>query len=160
MEEIKENTPGANEDMASENEIENTKNNNNNNQKTPNDDKNYNHNHKEDNNKLTESEGTVALADNFYEENNSSININLENNDFKEIFESKTVEDIDDYIDNIGNRFNKAKIMRLNTNTKQALDEQNTENTVHNNMSNINSNIILEDICKKKFFLIFISTLK
>lgn len=106
---------------------------------------------KEDINQLTErteSEGTVQLGYDNYEVDNSAINFNLENNEFKEILEGTPVEDIDNYIDNIRNRFNKAKMMRLNTVTKQPMNSQNTENTICNNYSNTNNNIIFEDICK------------
>jgi len=109
---------------------------------------------KEENNKdehyqLTESEGTVALSDNYYQENNTTINFNAENNEFNEIYEGTQLEEIDNYIDKIRNRFNKAKMMRINTVTKQQpLNSQNTENTICNNSSINNNNIIFEDICK------------
>ena len=50
------------------------------------------------------------------------------------------------------NRFNKAKIMRLNTNTQKSVNN-NSENTIDNNknISNNLNNIILEDICKKNY---------
>ncbi len=143
MQDIKANTPIGFENMASGKEH---------NKATPKDDKINDFNNREENSQITESEGTVALADNFYEENNTATKLHMETHEFKEILESNPLEDIDSYIDNIGNRFNKAKDMIINKDVNNtALNNPNSENTVRNNMSiiNNNNNIILEDMRKK-----------
>lgn len=155
MEEIKEDSQKGNEDIESDKEDDNKntekdKNNNNKNyneQLTPN---NEDENNNQNNNEIaiTESEGTIAIGDDYLNRDDVEIEIYLED-ELKEVIETNPKEDIDNYIDNIKNRFNKAKMMRLNTNTQKSINE-NSENTIDNNknISNNPHNIILEDICK------------
>jgi len=144
MEEIKENTPRGNED--NESEKENNVNNN---------DDNYTNTNKEEitpNNEdikeeiqFSESDCTMPIETVFNDEKNN-FQINLEN-EFNEIIETNPVEEIDNYIDNLKNRFSKAKMMRLNTTQKNPQNE-NSDPTVDKNLTNNANNIILEDICK------------
>lgn len=145
MEEIKENTPRGNEDVESEKE----------NNVEKNDDNNYTNTNKEEitpNNEdikeeipFSESDCTMPIETDFNDEKNN-FQINLEN-EFNEIIETNPVEDIDNYIENLNNRFSKAKMMRLNTTQKNPQNE-NTDPTVDKNLTNnANNNIILEDIC-------------
>lgn len=73
-------------------------------------------------------------------------------NEVKEIIENNPKEDIDNYIDNIKNRFSKSKMMRVNTEKK--IENNNSDNTLENskNLLNNPNHIILEDI-RKYFFL-------
>ena len=146
MEEIKEVSPRNNEDLLEDsNYIENNNytntNNNLSNTKTPGLDD------RKDFIDLT-SEGTLKHETEF--EGTTNYNFNLEN-EFKETIENNPKEDIDNYIDNMKNIFNKSKMMRLNTNKKT--ENENSDNTVENNTKNLVSNpnnIILEDI--RNFF--------
>lgn len=146
MEEIKEVSPRNNEDLLEDsNYIENNNytntNNNLSNTKTPGLDD------RKDFIDLT-SEGTLKHETEF--EGTTNYDFNLEN-EFKETIENNPKEDIDNYIDNMKNIFNKSKMMRLNTNKKT--ENENSDNTVENNTKNLVSNpnnIILEDI--RNFF--------
>ncbi len=131
MEEIKEVTQGGNEENESEKEdLKEDK------ELTPNEDNN-------EDNQFEESEGTILCENEFDDTNN--IQIYLEN-EFNEIIETNPKEDIDNYIDNMKNKFNKAKMMRINTVSKN-INNENSDLTVIKNPTNNPNNIILEDMC-------------
>lgn len=97
-------------------------------------------------NQEVESEDTMQM-DQDLSENVENLNFNFEN-DLKEYLQKTPFEDIDIYINNIQNRFNKSKMMRLNT-QKKDFNNQFSEKTVEKErlITNNVNNIIFEDIC-------------
>lgn len=144
MEEIKEVSPGNNEEEKDDSEKANATN-------TPLDNDEENHTHTNQNKSeedFIQSEGTLQMNQEI-NENTPNLNIYFEN-EMKDYIETTPAEEIDFYINNIQNRFNKSKMMRLNTQTNnKEFTYQNSENTVEKDkiVTNNLNNVVLEDIC-------------